>query len=273
MGRSASRTWPTAPATKSVAELLEELAGDRGMGWSGIAEVLGVSVSAIRKWRKGGDASPDSRLILARITALLDVLEEKAPIADPAGWMEMDLPLAAGYFLRPLDLYLEGHTDALLDLAERRQEAVQVLDLRAYDTLGSMVDALPRTSDPAGDLVSAGVDGFRAFAIGHPGLFRIGIQLTDAPPAVRPHIRAAADHALATLIERLERLRAAGGLDSRPLLVAASQFHATCEGLAAAELRGTLAHTTDPMGIWVGGLAALVRGWHPAGCPQTFASG
>lgn len=115
-------------AAKSVADLLEELAGDRGMSWSDIAEVVGVSVSAIRKWRKGGDASPGSRLNLARIAALLDVLEEKAPIADPAGWMEMDLPLAAGYFIRPLDLYLEGHIDALLDLAERRQEAVQVLD-------------------------------------------------------------------------------------------------------------------------------------------------
>src|SRR6266540_5224401 len=34
---------------KSVARLLDELAGDRGMGWSDIAEVLGVSVSAIRK--------------------------------------------------------------------------------------------------------------------------------------------------------------------------------------------------------------------------------
>src|SRR3712207_6687710 len=32
-------------AAKSVANLLEELAGDRGMGWSDIAEVVGVSIS------------------------------------------------------------------------------------------------------------------------------------------------------------------------------------------------------------------------------------
>jgi transcriptional regulator with XRE-family HTH domain len=113
---------------KSVAGLLEELAGDRGMGWSDIAEVLGVSVSAIRKWRKGGDASPESRSKLARIAALLDVLEEKGLIQDPAGWMEMDLPLEAGYFIRPLDLYLDGHVAALLDLAEQRQSVAQVLD-------------------------------------------------------------------------------------------------------------------------------------------------
>ncbi len=115
-------------AAKSVAALLEELAGDRGMSWSDIAEVLGVSISAIRKWRKGGDASPGSRLKLAQFAALLDVLEEKAPVSDPAGWMELDLPLAAGFFIRPLDLYLEGHVDALMDLAERRLEAHQVLN-------------------------------------------------------------------------------------------------------------------------------------------------
>ncbi len=113
---------------RSVAGLLEELAGDRGMGWSDIAEVLNVSVSAIRKWRKGGDASPESRLKLARIAALLDVLEEKGLIQDPAAWMEMDLPLEAGYVIRPLDLYLEGHVAALLDLAETRQSVAQVLD-------------------------------------------------------------------------------------------------------------------------------------------------
>lgn len=115
-------------AARSVAELLEELTGNRGMGWSDIADVLGVSVSAIRKWRRGGDASPGSRVKLAQFAALLDVLEEKAPISDPAGWMELTLPIAAGYFIRPLDLYLDGHIDALMDLAESRLEAYQVLD-------------------------------------------------------------------------------------------------------------------------------------------------
>jgi transcriptional regulator with XRE-family HTH domain len=86
---------------KSVSVLLEELAGKRGMGWSDIAEVVGVSISAIRKWRKGGDASPTSRSKLGRIAALLDVLEEKGLVQDPAAWMEMDLPLDPGYFSAP----------------------------------------------------------------------------------------------------------------------------------------------------------------------------
>lgn len=113
---------------KSVANLLEELAGSRGMGWSDIAEVVGVSVSAVRKWRKGGVASPESRSKLARIAALLDLLEEKGVIEDPAAWMEMDFTLEAGYFIRPLDLYLEGHVTELIELAEQRQTTAQVLD-------------------------------------------------------------------------------------------------------------------------------------------------
>lgn len=113
---------------KSVPNLLEELAGERGMGWSDIAEVVGVSVSAIRKWRKGGVASPQSRTKLARLAALLDVLEEKGLIEDPAAWMEMDFALDAGYFIRPLDLYLEGHVTELIELAEQRQTTAQILD-------------------------------------------------------------------------------------------------------------------------------------------------
>jgi transcriptional regulator with XRE-family HTH domain len=113
---------------KSVPSLLDELAGERGMGWSDIAEVVGVSISAIRKWRKGGDASPESRSRLARIAVLLDVLQEKGLVEDPAAWMEVDLPLESGYFIRPLDLYLEGHVQALIDLAEQRRTVAQVLD-------------------------------------------------------------------------------------------------------------------------------------------------
>lgn len=113
---------------KSVANLLDELASERGMGWSDIAEVVGVSVSAVRKWRKGGVASPESRSKLARIAALLDVLEEKGIVEDPAAWMEMDFTLEPGYFIRPLDLYLEGHVTELIELAERRQTTSQVLD-------------------------------------------------------------------------------------------------------------------------------------------------
>lgn len=114
---------------KDVSSLLLELAENRSMSWSNIAELTGVSVSAVRKWRSGGAATPEKRQALARVATMLDLLEEKGPIADPAMWMEMHLPFdEPGYFIRPLDLYLEGHDVALLDIAERRKGVSQVLD-------------------------------------------------------------------------------------------------------------------------------------------------
>ena len=112
----------------SVSNLLEELSFVRGMGWSDIASIADVSVSAVRKWRQGGDASADRRRTLARAAAFLDLLEVKGLVQDPARWMEMYLPLEAGYLIRPLDLYLEGHTAALVDLVEERLTMEQVLD-------------------------------------------------------------------------------------------------------------------------------------------------
>ncbi|WP_142393084.1 hypothetical protein [Mycobacterium kansasii] len=111
-----------------VPALLNELAYQRGMAWTHIAEIAEVSVSAVRKWRKGYDASPESRSRLAKFTALLDTLEEEAHIDDPATWMEMELPLAAGYYIRPLDLYLNGQDMALFDIAEKRGPVEHILD-------------------------------------------------------------------------------------------------------------------------------------------------
>jgi transcriptional regulator with XRE-family HTH domain len=117
-----------AKSRNDVPTLLDELAYQRGMAWTDIAEVAAVSISAVRKWRKGGDASPDSRGRLAKFAALLDTLEEKGLIKDPANWMEMDLPLIAGYYIRPLDLYLSGQQVALLDIAEQRKPVEHILD-------------------------------------------------------------------------------------------------------------------------------------------------
>lgn len=114
---------------RSVPELLEELAVDRGMAWVDIARMVGVSVSAVRKWRGGGDANPESRQHLANLAAMLDTLENFS-INDPASWMEMPLQLPPGYVVRPLDLYAEGHLSALLDIAAlRRTEEDALTDI------------------------------------------------------------------------------------------------------------------------------------------------
>jgi transcriptional regulator with XRE-family HTH domain len=120
------RTYKKATAN-DVSALLEELAQSRGMSWADIAAAGGISVSAIRKWRNGGTATAENRQRLAQIAAFLDILEDKG-VADPAQWIEMNLPLPTGYHIRPLDLYVDGHADALLELVEQRQAAEQILD-------------------------------------------------------------------------------------------------------------------------------------------------
>src|SRR5437588_244048 len=57
--------WTRNKSRHDVPTLLDELAYQRGMAWTHIAEIADVSVSAVRKWRKGNDASPESRSRLA----------------------------------------------------------------------------------------------------------------------------------------------------------------------------------------------------------------
>lgn len=108
--------------------LLTELAEIRGMSWSHIAELAGVGVSAIRKWRKGGRATAEKRRELARIAAMLDLLDKQLRVDDPARWLEVELPVGPGYHIRPLDLYLRGHHAAMLDIAQDRKPVQEVLD-------------------------------------------------------------------------------------------------------------------------------------------------
>lgn len=113
--------------TSDVPTLLDELASTRGMSWADVAAAAHVSVSAIRKWRKGGAATADNRERLARIASFLDLLEEKG-VADPAQWMEMSLPLGPGYYIRPIDLFVSGHAESLIEWVEQRSELTAILD-------------------------------------------------------------------------------------------------------------------------------------------------
>ncbi|MCA1671402.1 MAG: helix-turn-helix transcriptional regulator [Actinobacteria bacterium] len=106
----------TGKARNSVRQLLHELAVERGMAWADIADLVGVSVAAVRKWRTDGGATPDNRDRLARLAAFLDGLED-CGVADAAQWAEIALPLPAGYTITPLDVYRHGGEQELLDFA------------------------------------------------------------------------------------------------------------------------------------------------------------
>lgn len=111
-------------ARESVGKLLDELSVRRGLGWSDIARLVGVSVQAVRKWRLGEPITGEHRLSVARLAALLDLLED-VPVHDPAGWLE--IPLVDGYSLRHLDLYRGDRADLLFDLAHLRVSPEQAM--------------------------------------------------------------------------------------------------------------------------------------------------
>jgi len=115
-----------AKARHDALTLLDELSTDRGFSWSDIARLCMVSVSAVRKWRAGETPSPERRRDLARLAAFVDLLEEIAPVADPASWMLMRL--VDSHTLTAADLYLDGRSNDLLEHAQGHLGVHELLD-------------------------------------------------------------------------------------------------------------------------------------------------
>ncbi len=154
-------------------------------------------------------------------------------------------------------------TRAVYSVFGSKDGLLAALGNRAFTTLGAAIAKLPATADPDADLVKAGVAVFRRFAIGHPSLFRIGVQQTVGPPGLAGDFAQAATQAFAGLEARVTRVQVAGLLGGRSVRDAACQFHALCEGLAAVELRGFM-NPGEEERIWRDALTALVAGF---ACP------
>ena len=99
-------------ARKAPEELLDEIS-DSGMSWRDVARILGITVPAIQKWRRGGTITGSNRLKLGEVAALLGVLERNM-INQGVSWLEM--PVKQGVGLTRLDLWAAGRKDLLLEL-------------------------------------------------------------------------------------------------------------------------------------------------------------
>jgi hypothetical protein len=100
-------------ARNAPAQALEQLS-DYGFAWRDIARVIGVSVPAITKWRKGTGITGENRLKIARMLGLIDMLSDRL-IDEPASWLEM--PITEGIGLSRMDLLERGRYDLVLALA------------------------------------------------------------------------------------------------------------------------------------------------------------
>lgn len=105
--------------------LLEELS-DCGFSWRQIARMVGVSVPAVQKWRKGEGLSVERRGKLARVVAIMRLLENRAMVNDVAAWCS--LPIVAEASITTIDLIADDELELAYVRAEGHEEGASVLD-------------------------------------------------------------------------------------------------------------------------------------------------
>lgn len=92
--------------------------------------MVGVSVPALQKWRRGEGMTAENRSKLARIAGLIEMLEERF-VNEPVSWLEMRVE--TGVALTPLDLVAAGRDDLVLELATETETAVRESVYAEYD--------------------------------------------------------------------------------------------------------------------------------------------
>lgn len=119
--------WRTAAAERgkaSVASMLTELA-DLGFAWRDIARMVGVTVPAVQKWRKGEKASGDSRIKIASLLAACDLIASHYMVEEIASWFEM--PLSPSAPVTPIGLYSENRADLVFEFASAQTDPEALL--------------------------------------------------------------------------------------------------------------------------------------------------
>jgi len=98
----------------SVTSMLGELA-DLGFAWRDIARLVNVSVPAVQKWRRGENASGDSRSRIAGLLAACDLIANHYMVDEIASWFEM--PLSPSAPVTPITLYAANRADLVFEFA------------------------------------------------------------------------------------------------------------------------------------------------------------
>jgi AcrR family transcriptional regulator len=132
---------------------------------------------------------------------------------------------------------------------------------RSFDMLHDAIAELPRTNDPAGDLVQAALTVFRPMAVEHPSLFRIAFLRAAPNVELGPEVSDAARAGYELLTERVQRLADAGLLGGRDVQVATHEFNAMCFGMSVMELVNPEQLGPDPQRAWRAAFQTLINGF------------
>lgn len=119
--------WDSRTAERGKASPVDMLSdlGDLGFAWRDVGRLIGVSVAAIQKWRRGAGVSGESRSRLASLLAACDLIMEHYAVCEIASWFEM--PLLRDAPITPLDLYAGGQHKLVFEYGSGHLEPEQVL--------------------------------------------------------------------------------------------------------------------------------------------------
>jgi transcriptional regulator with XRE-family HTH domain len=112
-------------AALSVKSLLQEIS-DLGFAWRDVARLMGVSVAAVQKWRKGESATGANRRKLATLLAACDLISTHYLIQELASWFETPIVEAAP--ITPLDLWLTGNQKLFFEHAASHQDPIDTMN-------------------------------------------------------------------------------------------------------------------------------------------------
>jgi AcrR family transcriptional regulator len=146
---------------------------------------------------------------------------------------------------------------AVYSLFGSKEGLVRALAQRAFELLMARVDSTGTTADPAADLASAALHGFRPFALDHPDLFRVAFVWGGVD--LGPDVGEASARAFGRLAARIERARAAGLVPDRPVEELGCEFHALCQGLASLELCASMTGAQADR-LWAHSVGDLMAG-------------
>lgn len=153
--------------------------------------------------------------------------------------------------------HAEVSVRAVYSLFGSKEGLIDGLVARAFDRLAERVEFLPRSEDPAADLVTAGLEGFRAFATERPHLYRLTFEHKLGRIEGRPAWAESGFRSQSALRERVRALVPESNVEN-----VTAQFHAICQGLASCEVNGVFQAmgVRDARAQWTDALAAYVQG-------------
>lgn len=100
---------------------------DMGFAWRDIARMVGVSVPAIQKWRRGEGLTGENARKLARLVAACEVIHKFNPmIADVALWFEA--PIVDEAPVTPIDLWASGNQQLVFEHARLEVDPLMTMD-------------------------------------------------------------------------------------------------------------------------------------------------